>query len=403
MFEGLLGDKEALLALAAQLMQAKKGQEVEYFGKGLMSAMQARHAGEDRKQKGLLQAQHMERGNLELEQLRRQQQNQQRRDELPGQFFGPQPSPHGPMPDGGSMPQLPSRNDHAGYANALRAFNPGEAQAYEVQQAQLNQKQQPKYHVVKGSLVPEPQGPGMKSEPVFTAPEKEPDWMNPRYVEVKKEIAAAGRPQVTVDTRQENEFNKKMGAQFAENYNNVLTSGFQAQSKLRDLQRFENILSKVPTGKLEPIKSEVGKLAASLGVKVDTEKLGFQEAMDSLSNQYALTLRNPANGAGMPGALSDKDREFLVSIVPGLGKTPGGNLIIVEAQKRVAQREMEVAKLARAYKAKTGKFDEGFYEVLSREFGDKDIMSDLAATVAQRGGVSVGGTILRFDRNGNPI
>jgi hypothetical protein len=56
--------------------------------------------------------------------------------------------------------------------------------------------------------------------------------------------------------------------------------------------------------------------------------------------------------------------------------------MIIEAAKRVAQREAEVARLARAYKAKTGRFDEGFYEVLAQEFGGKDILGDLHAKVA---------------------
>lgn len=87
----------------------------------------------------------------------------------------------------------------------------------------------------------------------------------------------------------------------------------------------------------------------------------------------------------MPGALSDKDREFLVSMVPGLAKTPQGNAIVIEAFKRTAQRDAEIAQLARDYKKKTGKFDEGFYEVLAQQFGGRDLLGDLYAQASQMG------------------
>jgi hypothetical protein len=218
---------------------------------------------------------------------------------------------------------------------------------------------------------------------------KPPDWKDPEYEAVQSRIRAAGRPQVNVNTREETEFAKKMGANYAEQYDGILKGGMGAQNKLRDMQRFENIVSKVPTGKLEPIKAEVAKLANGLGVKVDTEKLGFQEALESMANQYALTLRSPSGGAGMPGALSDKDREFLVNMVPGLAKTGTGNKIIIEGFRRVAQREIEIAALAREYKSKTGKFDDGFFAEVEKRFGGKDLLGDLYQQAASSGAQNV--------------
>lgn len=217
---------------------------------------------------------------------------------------------------------------------------------------------------------------------------------NPAFIA----LAQAKRPQITVDTRQETEFAKKMGGNYAEEYTGILKAGQSATNELRDIQRFEGIVSKVPTGKLEPLKAEVSKLANGMGIKVDTDKLGFQEALESMSNQFALTLRNPSGGAGMPGALSDKDREFLVSMVPSLAKTPQGNQIVLEAFKRTAQRKAEVAQLARDYVKSHGRFDDGFYNELEK-LRSKDIMGDL---IAKAGGGS-SGTTLRFDSQGRPL
>jgi hypothetical protein len=73
----------------------------------------------------------------------------------------------------------------------------------------------------------------------------------------------------------------------------------------------------------------------------------------------------------MPGALSDKDREFLASMVPGIEKTPEGRKQILDTAKRLAKRQQEVSKLAREYRKKNGSMDEGFYEVLE-DFSSKN-------------------------------
>lgn len=267
----------------------------------------------------------------------------------------------------------------------LAEQNPQLAPLFEVAPEQAVQRAFPEPVKPKMGFAPNGQAVDMNALTPGANFAKQPDWKDPEYQAFQLKRAQAGASRVSVDNRQENEFNKKIGAQFADNYNDILKGGQVAQGKYRDLQRFSSIIDKVPTGKLEPLKAEVGRLAASLGIKVDTETLGFQESLDAMSKQFALTLRNPGSGAGMPGALSDKDREFLEAMVPGLSKTPGGNRLIIEAFKRVAQRDMEVSKLAREYKARTGKFDEGFYEVLAQKFGGADLLGDLYETAAQRG------------------
>ena len=195
---------------------------------------------------------------------------------------------------------------------------------------------------------------------------KPPDWMNPEYVKVQSQIRAAGRPKVTVDTRQESEFNKALGKQQGGDYADLMKSDAMASGTINKLSRLENLLAKSgQTGKLTPSIMELKAAGESLGFKVDP-KLPYQQAAQALSNEIALEMRNPSGGAGMPGALSDRDREFLTNMVPNLAKTPEGNKILIDTRKKLAQREKEVAKLARDYRKQTGKFDEGFYDELSQ-------------------------------------
>jgi hypothetical protein len=144
----------------------------------------------------------------------------------------------------------------------------------------------------------------------------------------------------------------------------------ESQSKLARLDRMEQLLQGVQTGKLTPTMTQIAAVADSLGVSID-KTLPAKQAMEALSNEVALTLRNPSGGAGMPGALSDKDREFLVSMTPGLAKTPEGNQLIIDTARKLAKRSQDVAKMARAYRKQHGHFDEGFLDEL-QDFADKN-------------------------------
>jgi hypothetical protein len=205
------------------------------------------------------------------------------------------------------------------------------------------------------------------------APMKAPEGMQyvngqlvgiPGYVDMKKQIAAAGRTTINTNNYQEKEEDKAIGKSFGEFYSDIQKSGFAASGKIARYDRLGQLLNGVQTGKLTPATTQISALADSLGVSIDPN-LPAKQAAEALSNEVALQLRNPSGGAGMPGALSDKDREFLVSMTPGLGKTPEGNKTIIETAKKLAKREMEVAKIARDYRIKNGRVDEGFYQELA--------------------------------------
>jgi hypothetical protein len=97
--------------------------------------------------------------------------------------------------------------------------------------------------------------------------------------------------------------------------------------------------------------------------------------------EMALEMRNPSGGAGMPGALSDSDRRYLQEMVPSLSKTAEGNKIMIDTAKKLAQREKDVAKLARDYKKQTGRFDEGFNQVLS-DYSEKNPLFAAPSTLS---------------------
>jgi hypothetical protein len=189
--------------------------------------------------------------------------------------------------------------------------------------------------------------------------------------------AKAGASTVKVDMKQEGEEAKKVGQYFGDQYAEIQKAGFSAQGRINRINRMNELLNGVQTGKLTPAGTEAAAYLASLGVNID-KNLGNKQAAEALTNQMALELRNPAGGAGMPGAMSDSDRKFLVSMTPGLATTPEGRKLMNDTSVKIAKRDQDVARLAREYRKKNGQINEGFFEELQKFSEANPLFSDVA-------------------------
>lgn len=156
-----------------------------------------------------------------------------------------------------------------------------------------------------------------------------------------------------------------IGKGLGEQYTALQAKVLPAQEKLNNLDRMGDLLEGIETGRLTPIMTDVASVLDYFGIKVDPN-LDKKQAALTIASSLALQNRNPSGGAGMPGAMSDADRKFLTQMTPGLGQTPEGRRLIIETATKLAQRDMEVAALARDYKKRTGQFDEYFYDELKK-------------------------------------
>lgn len=181
---------------------------------------------------------------------------------------------------------------------------------------------------------------------------------------LNKATTHAPSASANVTIKQEGEEAKTVGKGFGEAYVDLMKGDMAASGKIAKYDRMQQLLTGINTGKLTPMGTEAAALAKSVGLDLDPN-LGTKQAAQAISNQLALELRNPSGGAGMPGALSDKDREFLAKSVPNLDKDPDANRKLIDYNKKLAQREKDVAKLARSYRKKKGSLDEGFYDELA--------------------------------------
>lgn len=205
--------------------------------------------------------------------------------------------------------------------------------------------------------------------------------MRPGVFSAKTSIAQAGSARNNVNLLQEREESKTVGKYFGEQFADIQKAGMDAYGKVNRLNRLESLLQGVSTGKLTPAATEVKAALSSLGIDIDPN-LGAAQAAQAITNELALQMRNPSGGAGMPGAMSDKDREFLQATVPGLAKTPQGNKLLIESYRRLAQRDQQVAKMAREYRKQHGSLDEGFYEQLQAFSEANPLFADMPQSAA---------------------
>jgi hypothetical protein len=244
--------------------------------------------------------------------------------------------------------------------------------------------------VAPGAHLVDPENP---TKPLYSAPDKPekvpeseltriirernalpPGDPNRALFDAKIRKLTTHQPMVNVDNRQEGEFAKILGRESGEMYAGLLRAEMNAPATIGKYERLSSLLGQVNTGKFKGSTTDLKAAAKGLGINLDAmgikDDVAPAQAARALSNQLALELRNPAGGAGMPGAMSDQDRTFLLQMVPGLENDPGSVTQMIEYRTRLARREQQVAKMARDYKQKNKKFDEGFFDQL-KTWSDK--------------------------------
>lgn len=160
---------------------------------------------------------------------------------------------------------------------------------------------------------------------------------------------------------------EKIAVNWADQYDAAQKAALAAGSRKNTYAAMQSMLPDFETGKAVPTITDLQAWGQSLGIDLgDVEKIGAKQAFDALSKQLALQNRNPSGGAGMPGSLSNQDRNYLTKTVPGLAMTKGGNYKMIEVASKLAQRDQEVAYIMEQYRKQYGTLDGGVQEALQQ-------------------------------------
>lgn len=198
---------------------------------------------------------------------------------------------------------------------------------------------------------------------------------NAPLVGAKTEIARAGKPIVNVDARnfntQESEQSKAYGKSLGEIRSNITQAGYDANSKMAQLNRMEQLLGSLDAGgRAAPLMADVASVAASMGIKLDP-KLGAKEAAQSLAIEMASNMRQPGTGP-----MTDKDFDNFLRRVPDLSKTPAGRQEITKTMRAALQRDVAAAKFARDYaKSNNGVIDDNFFDAMANFYQENPVVT----------------------------
>lgn len=174
-----------------------------------------------------------------------------------------------------------------------------------------------------------------------------------------------GRPQtnVNVTNAQESAYDKETGKLLAKYF----VEGQEAAGKARNSIANMNIMRQaladpnLYTGTAGNTVQGLKKAAQTVfGVPVEGVASG--EVVQNLSNKIALSFKDE-----LPGPMSNSDREFLLTLPPGLTKSPEGNRRIIEMGLLNERYKLERARAANVYaKANGGRLDRGFFDQLEK-------------------------------------
>lgn len=185
------------------------------------------------------------------------------------------------------------------------------------------------------------------------------------FTEWKIKIKTASAPKINnVITTGDNQYAKTLGENDAKGYIDINKAGAVAQGKLNTLGALDNLM-KDPnfySGTGGDTVKRLRSAAVSLGIE-NPNVASSTEVFDALSKKFVLDLAGGSLGPGF----SNSDRDFLQGQVPTLQNTPDGNARLIQYMRAVAQREQQVAALARRYASQNkGRYDQaGFSEYIA--------------------------------------
>lgn len=177
-------------------------------------------------------------------------------------------------------------------------------------------------------------------------------------------------------------YDKGLAAEMLKNREKYRQNAVDAASSNRDLDALSGALSNpnVPQGPWGSTRLTLMKFANILGVD-NAKDLADADIANTVGSKLALKLRNPADGAGMPGNFSDQDRNFLMGIVPGTNMTPEANARVIELMRAANDRAIAIDGLRRDYeRAHGGRLGTGFEQIVS----DWDAQHPFSSSFAKR-------------------
>lgn len=174
---------------------------------------------------------------------------------------------------------------------------------------------------------------------------------------------APAQPSLVPPTEADQAQRKDQAVEVGKEFREFQKSSIAAASKVRNAETLSHYLDQVNTGTFAGSVLQLQKLAAAAGFDIP-KSADYAEAAKTLSLKMAQEMRDPSQGAGSPGAISNYEQQTFQEMVAGIDKLPGANKLIIDGYKNNQKRTIEIAKLQREYvQSNGGRIDDGIYRV----------------------------------------
>lgn len=200
------------------------------------------------------------------------------------------------------------------------------------------------------------------------------------------EVQTLRNPYYSPERKVNDEWEKAMTKSLVERNEKIVADADRARLTIGNLDQLQTALSNPSVYQGFGGEAVLGLKKAAQAMGLNVEGVADSELASKVSKEMALQLRNPAGGAGMPGALSDSDRKFLAQMTAGIDNSYEGNMKIIEAFRKVNERALEIDRLRGDYIAKNGRLDEGFNRAVREHAESKPLF----AQPTQRGRPDIG-------------
>ena len=158
----------------------------------------------------------------------------------------------------------------------------------------------------------------------------------------------------------ETEWEKGVGKAGVETLTTIQNEAAAAGDMIASANYLENLMRDpaFTSGALAEPQMAYKKIVEALGG--DPANVGSLEAFQAVSSQMILDKMGGSLGAGF----SEGDRKFVERMAPQLSTSPEGNRMILDMQRKVAERKIQIAEFADRYIEDEGMIDEKFMGAL---------------------------------------
>lgn len=153
---------------------------------------------------------------------------------------------------------------------------------------------------------------------------------------------------ITVNTGEGDKFFENLDKKNAETFASMSDTGIQARAKIAQIDRLQGLMANAPQGAVGALKQAAGEWG------IPTDGLSDIQAASALLEKMVPEQRAPGSGT-----MSDADIKMFRASLPRILNQPGGNQLIFDTMRGIAQYEMQMGEIADQVADRTIKPAEG--------------------------------------------